>query len=61
MKWCKLYVSCLYGRGCARALTPEVIKEAEKWWGKEGAPICQYMGKPDCYKFESPKKGGTNE
>jgi len=24
---------------CKRALTPEIIKAAEKWWGSDDAPI----------------------
>ena len=41
---------------CDRALTPKVLKAADKWWGEPGAPISRYP-KPEllpCYEKEIP-------
>jgi len=56
--WCPFYSTCNQGIGCHRALTDQVKRDADHWWGKEGAPICMFSQKPKCYKFESPLKGG---
>jgi len=34
---------------CKRALTPEIIKAAEKWWGSDDAPIAvaYFCGEPE--------------
>ncbi len=52
MTFCSFYKTCKDGEECHRALTKEVYKAADKWWGwsQEGkAPICQFVEKPDCY------------
>jgi len=49
--FCSFYVNCEHGKTCGRALTPEVEKAAEIWWGGEGAPICEFVDRPDCVKL----------
>ena len=36
---------------CGRKLTEDIKQKADEWWGKgkNKAPICQFVGKPDCY------------
>jgi hypothetical protein len=42
---------CQHFNTCHRALTDEVLAAAEKWWGGEGAPICQFCEPPTrCYE-----------
>ena len=50
--WCTQGTCKLFGNGCDRALTDEVKVRANKWWGKEGAPIATFYPdeKPDCYE-----------
>ena len=39
---------------CERALNLEVQRAADKWWGKEGAPICTYIAPPEsCYEKDN--------
>ena len=40
---------CAKWKICERALTKEVIKGAEEWWGGKGAPI-SVAKKFECYK-----------
>lgn len=47
--FCPFWRLCKNGYKCDRALTDKVIAGAEKWWGKPGAPICQYAEFPDCF------------
>lgn len=49
MTFCKFHKECAKGKECDRALTDEVIKDAEQWWGKKGAPVCIFMEKPECF------------
>ena len=35
---------------CHRAFTKELQEDADMWWGKPGAPIAFFMGKPDCFE-----------
>ena len=49
MTFCSFYKECSKGKDCSRALTEEVIKDAQEWWGNPEAPICQFMEKPDCF------------
>lgn len=45
--YCKYYTECAVP--CSRALTPEVLKAADEWWGSpDGAPICEFAEEPDC-------------
>ena len=46
--FCKAYKTCAKGNDCEMALTPEVIKDANEWWGSKGAPICM-TDKRGCY------------
>ena len=50
MTFCKAWSSCVKGEDCERALTPEVQAGADDWWGKDGAPICMFTEKPECYE-----------
>ncbi len=47
--FCEFWHDCMNSHACHRALTPEVLKEAHKWWGSEDAPICVFSQKPDCH------------
>jgi len=49
MTFCNYYPLCKNGNSCERALTPQIKKDAEKWWGNEDAPICQFAELPDCF------------
>ena len=60
MTFCKFYGSCDNGEFCDRALTPKVIKSAQKWWGAIDAPICQYVIHPECYKRKEINKNWLN-
>lgn len=40
---------------CDRLLTEEVVKAAEVWWGKPGAPICMEDLSPYCAEFVEKK------
>ena len=44
------YTECKNYASCDRALTPQVQKDAEKWWGGKDAPICTYAEEPVCFK-----------
>ena len=50
MTFCPFYSDCSSSSECGRALTPEVVRQAHKWWGDESAPIAQYGDKPECWK-----------
>ena len=51
MTFCAFYKDCV-NKECNRRLTPKVLKAAGEWWGdKEGAPICQFVDKPECHKI----------
>ena len=47
--FCPYYNECSKGKTCRWALTDKVKSDADKWWGNEGAPICVYDGKPECF------------
>jgi len=46
--FCSFYMICKHGHTCDRALTPDVIDKARKWWGGD-APIAVYDEFPDCF------------
>lgn len=47
--YCSFYKECAEGSKCGRALTPEVVKAADEWWGKPNcAPICEFVDEPEC-------------
>lgn len=54
--YCSFFEKCKNGDNCSRALNKNVLDGALKWWGKPGAPICQYVDKPKCFED---KPGGT--
>jgi len=62
MTFCPHYETCATGAKCCRALTPDVVEAAGKWWGTDGAPIAQFAYPPDCYEprdlIEHAKTGG---
>lgn len=58
MTFCPFWKECKDGKGCDRALTPEVKKKAVEWFGKYGAPICRYVDKPRCFRGI---KNGTSD
>ena len=57
MTFCTFYKNCADAKDCHRPLTPEVEKAADEWfksWRKgdddQGAPICMFSEKPECWK-----------
>lgn len=48
--FCRFYIDCKYGKQCERALTIDIKTAARKWWGKDNAPISQFLDRPDCWK-----------
>jgi len=42
--------TCLKFAECHRALTEKVKLDADEWWGRPGAPLSIFVGKPGCYK-----------
>lgn len=54
--FCTHYKDCALAEQCTRPLTPEVQKEAEKWWGGKDAPIVVFAEKPDCHQLKSKQK-----
>jgi hypothetical protein len=52
--FCPYWGNCEAGKGCPRALTEEVKKDAVKWWGSDDAPICVYGSPPQCYEEMEP-------
>jgi len=61
--YCPYFMICRDGYKCDRALTDKIQKDAEKWWGKPGAPICVYSEFPSCFVrwFEPEKDGEKND
>lgn len=53
MTFCPYYEDCKSaepnGGHCTRPLTPEVQKNAEKWWGGPNPMITVFAQKPDCH------------
>ena len=49
------FLNCMHSNTCHRALTKEIRKMADKWWGKgkDKAPICQYSDKPECWEINN--------
>ena len=52
MTFCPFNTDCAAAEGCERALTDEILKAADAWWGEgEGeAPICMFMVAPECFE-----------
>ena len=48
--FCGFYSTCKKGDNCAIALTPEIIENANKWWGGPDAPICSFVDHPSCFE-----------
>ena len=57
MTFCPFFKQCKKGKKCDRALTDEVKKAAEKWWGDKHAPICMFAEKPECFEDNIDKRG----
>lgn len=53
--YCEFYQNCKDGNNCHRSLTPDVKRDADKWWGKPGAPISVFTEKPSCFLCVSRK------
>lgn len=51
MTFCNDYITCKEGDNCFRALTPDVLEDAKKWWGDDDAPISVYSNEPSCYEY----------
>ena len=50
MTFCTFHTSCANGKVCERALTDDVRKGAEEWWGRNGdPPISVFLKKPQCW------------
>ena len=49
MTFCPFYESCQDGNDCFRALTEQVKKDAQGWWGGDDAPVSIFTAKPPCY------------
>jgi hypothetical protein len=47
--FCPFYTDCIHGDVCKAALTPQVKKDAELWWGSEEAPIAVWKDRPHCF------------
>lgn len=52
MTFCTFFEKCKDRDKCGRALTPEIQKAAEEWWGSKDAPFCTFVEKPECFKHE---------
>lgn len=50
MTFCQFHEDCADAKICHRPLTAEVLAAAEKWWGSENVPICQFAERPTCHK-----------
>ena len=44
--WCGFWKQCKHGKECGRAITKQVEKKAEAWWGDKHYPIAMYADKP---------------
>ena len=51
------YLDCA-DKDCPRRLSKKIELKAQAWWGKKGAPICQFAEQPDCYQEELNTKDG---
>lgn len=50
MTFCTQSECKFFNKGCDRALTESVKKQAEKWWGKPGAPVYTFSDTPCCFE-----------
>lgn len=68
MTFCSYYTLCKKWKTCDRALTPEVLKEANEWWKSfkfsegisPGVPIARFGNIPNCmepFKSEDDEDG----
>jgi hypothetical protein len=51
--YCNFWRNCKDGETCERALTEFILMDARSWWGKEGAPIDQFIDTPDCWRKQN--------
>jgi hypothetical protein len=49
--FCPYWESCINGKTCDRAITPEVIADGVKWWKSDDFPMAMYSEKPSCFEF----------
>ena len=61
MTFCALWQDCEVGHMCERALTPEVLEAADKWWGSKGAPIVVMLDAPPCFVGKEDNNDGQGE
>ncbi len=47
--FCGFYDRCKQGQHCSRAMTEELIEEAEEF----GLPIACYASEPECYEVDN--------
>jgi len=47
--FCNAWKQCQDGKDCINALTPKVIRDAEKWWDGKNPPIAT-IEKFECFK-----------
>lgn len=60
MTFCPFSRGCKGASTCGRAITPEVLERAYKWWGSKEAPICTFIDKPKCYNEEESVHGDNS-
>lgn len=53
--WCEFYKDCFFERSCSNKLTPQIRRDAVKWWGSPEAPIMVHADKPKCFKQKDDK------
>jgi len=44
------YTDCNKFKGCDRAYTDDVLKEAKEWWKRNDPPVMFYISEPECYE-----------
>ena len=50
--YCTFYEDCIYGKKCPKALRPQRMADAIKFFKGNEGPIAIYAGKPDCFVNE---------
>jgi hypothetical protein len=52
--FCPFHTDCSGAKDCGRALTQEVLMDAQEWWqgfkSEDDVPISMYASQPDCWK-----------
>lgn len=47
--YCTFYTDCIYNKKCPKALRPQRIIDAVKWFKGNECPIAIYAAHPDCF------------